>query len=77
MGTIGGNAANGDPGNDMPALMMALGATYVLTEPSGERRVAARDYYLGIYDTAASRTRSWPRSAFPRRRRAMASPMRS
>src|SRR5260370_19309242 len=30
LGTLGGNVANGDPGNDMPALMMALGATYVL-----------------------------------------------
>ena len=29
-GTIGGNVANGDPGNDMPALMMTLGATYQL-----------------------------------------------
>ena len=29
-GTIGGNVANGDPGNDMPALMMTLGATYRL-----------------------------------------------
>jgi carbon-monoxide dehydrogenase medium subunit len=53
LGTIGGNAANGDPGNDMPAVMMALGATYVLTGSSGERRVAARNYYLGIYETAA------------------------
>jgi carbon-monoxide dehydrogenase medium subunit len=53
MGTIGGNTANGDPGNDMPALMMALGATYVLRSAAGERRVAARDYYLGVYDTAA------------------------
>ena len=52
MGTIGGNAANGDPGNDMPALLMALGATYVLRSASGERRVAARDYYLGVYETA-------------------------
>ncbi len=52
MGTLGGNAANGDPGNDMPALMMALGATYVLSGPAGERQVAARDYYLGIYETA-------------------------
>ena len=53
MGTLGGNAANGDPGNDMPAVMMALGATYVLKGAGGERRVAARDYYRGIYDTAA------------------------
>src|SRR5271165_5762241 len=28
LGTIGGNVANGDPGNDMPAVMMCLGATY-------------------------------------------------
>ena len=47
VGTIGGNVANGDPGNDMPALMMALGATYVLRGPDGERRVPAREYYLG------------------------------
>ena len=53
MGTIGGNVANGDPGNDMPALMMTLDATYVLRSASGERRVAARDFYLGIYETAA------------------------
>ena len=53
IGTIGGNVANGDPGNDMPALMMALGATYVLRGASGERRVAARDYYQGAYETAA------------------------
>src|SRR6202042_2513161 len=53
VGTIGGNVANGDPGNDMPALMMALGASYVLNGASGERRVAARDYYLSTYETAA------------------------
>jgi aerobic carbon-monoxide dehydrogenase medium subunit len=53
VGTIGGNVANGDPGNDMPALMMALGASYVLRGASGERRVAARGYYLSPYETAA------------------------
>ena len=53
VGTIGGNVANGDPGNDMPALMMTLGATYVLRGASGERRIAARDYYLSPYETAA------------------------
>ncbi|MBO0752081.1 MAG: xanthine dehydrogenase family protein subunit M [Bradyrhizobiaceae bacterium] len=51
-GTIGGNVANGDPGNDMPALMQALGAHYVLSGTAGERRVAARDFYRGTYDTA-------------------------
>src|SRR5689334_2884172 len=34
-GTIGGNVANGDPGNDMPALMLVLGATYRLEGPAG------------------------------------------
>ena len=53
MGTIGGNAANGDPGNDMPALMMALDATFVLRSHGGERRVKAREFYHGAYDTAA------------------------
>jgi carbon-monoxide dehydrogenase medium subunit len=53
VGTIGGNVANGDPGNDMPALMMTLGATYVLRGASGERRIAAREYYLSPYETAA------------------------
>ena len=53
VGTIGGNVANGDPGNDMPALMMTLGATYVLRGATGERQVAARDYYLSTYETAA------------------------
>ena len=53
VGTLGGNVANGDPGNDMPALMMALGAVYVLSGKGGERRVAARSYYQGAYATAA------------------------
>lgn len=52
LGTLGGNAANGDPGNDMPAVMMALGASYELTGRAGKRSVAARDYYHGAYDTA-------------------------
>ena len=51
-GTIGGNVASGDPANDMPAVMQCLGADYVLRGPGGERRVAARDYYRGVYDTA-------------------------
>ena len=49
--TVGGNVANGDPGNDLPAIMMALGATYVLRGPTGERSVAARDFYKGVYTT--------------------------
>jgi carbon-monoxide dehydrogenase medium subunit len=50
-GTVGGNVANGDPGNDLPALMMTLGGEYVLQGSSGTRTVAARDFYLGAYFT--------------------------
>jgi len=51
-GTIGGNVANGDPGNDMPALMMALGASYRLEGPGGSREIAASEFYQGAYFTA-------------------------
>jgi carbon-monoxide dehydrogenase medium subunit len=51
-GTIGGNVANGDPGNDMPALMMVLGANYRLEGKSGGRDVAAAEFYQGAYFTA-------------------------
>ena len=52
VGTIGGNVANGDPGNDMPAVMMCLGASYHVTGQGGESRIAARDFYQGAYFTA-------------------------
>jgi carbon-monoxide dehydrogenase medium subunit len=52
VGTLGGNVANGDPGNDMPAVMLCLNATYQVMGKGGERRVAARDFYQGAYFTA-------------------------
>ena len=51
-GTIGGNVANGDPGNDMPALMMTLGATYRLEGAADAREVPAAEFYQGAYFTA-------------------------
>jgi aerobic carbon-monoxide dehydrogenase medium subunit len=51
-GTLGGNLANGDPGNDMPAVMIALDAAYRVRGPRGERDIPARDFYRGIYSTA-------------------------
>jgi aerobic carbon-monoxide dehydrogenase medium subunit len=51
-GTLGGNVANGDPGNDMPAVMVALDAKYQLKRPGEEREVAARDFYRGAFATA-------------------------
>jgi carbon-monoxide dehydrogenase medium subunit len=53
VGTLGGNVANGDPGNDMPAVMMCLGATYHVAGKQGERRIAAREFYQGAYFTAS------------------------
>ncbi len=52
LGTLGGNVANGDPGNDMPAVMMCLNATYQVMGKNGERRIAARQFYQGAYFTA-------------------------
>jgi carbon-monoxide dehydrogenase medium subunit len=52
VGTLGGNVAQGDPGNDMPAVMLCLGASYQIAGKAGERRIAAREFYQGIYSTA-------------------------
>ena len=52
VGTLGGNVANGDPGNDMPAVMLCLGASYHVAGNGGERRIAAREFYQGAYFTA-------------------------
>jgi carbon-monoxide dehydrogenase medium subunit len=51
-GTVGGNVANGDPGNDQPAIMIALGATLIVRGSKGERAVAANQFYKGFYATA-------------------------
>ncbi len=50
-GTLGGNVANGDPGNDMPALMQCLGAFYLVAGRGGAREIAARDFYQGAFFT--------------------------
>jgi len=52
MGTIGGNLANGDPGNDMPGLMQCLNASFHLEGPEGARSVMAREFYESAYMTA-------------------------
>lgn len=51
-GTIGGDIAHGDPGNDHPAIAMALDATFALQGPKGERQVKAVDFFHGTYMTA-------------------------
>ena len=52
-GTIGGDISHGDPGNDHPALMLALDASFVLQGPKGERVLKADGYFLGLYATQA------------------------
>ena len=64
MGTLGGNVANGDPGNDMPGLMQCLDATYTLLGPEGAREVRAREFYLGPYETARAETEILTEVAF-------------
>jgi carbon-monoxide dehydrogenase medium subunit len=52
MGTIGGSLAHADPGADLPAVMLATGATMVLTGKSGERRVPAEHFFVDVFQTA-------------------------
>jgi aerobic carbon-monoxide dehydrogenase medium subunit len=52
VGTLGGNVANGDPGNDMPAVMQCLDATYHVLGRAGQRKLKAREFYKGAYATA-------------------------
>ncbi|MGI9421312.1 MAG: FAD binding domain-containing protein, partial [Geminicoccaceae bacterium] len=51
-GTIGGSTALADPAAEMPALLLALEATIVTASQQGERAIAARDFFLGLYETA-------------------------
>jgi len=50
-GTLGGDISHGDPGNDHPALMLALDASFVLAGGQGERVVPADGFFLGTYMT--------------------------
>ncbi len=52
VGTVGGNVANGDPGNDMPGLMQCLDAVFSVHGPDGERDIPAREFYEAAYFTA-------------------------
>jgi carbon-monoxide dehydrogenase medium subunit len=52
MGTLGGNIANGDPGNDMPGLMQCLDASFTVVGQNGERVIPAREFYEAAYVTA-------------------------
>ena len=51
-GTIGGNVAHADPASDLPTVLLALRATFQVTGPSGERSIAADDFFIGLFITA-------------------------
>jgi aerobic carbon-monoxide dehydrogenase medium subunit len=53
-GTLGGSLAHADPASELPACMVALNATIIIRGPAGERRMAAGDFFTGIYETALS-----------------------
>lgn len=53
MGTIGGNLSHGDPGNDLPAVMMAMRARFHLKSGKGNRTVDAVSFYKDTFVTAA------------------------
>ena len=52
MATVGGNLAHGDPANDHPATMVALGAQVIATGPEGERVIPIEDFFVSLFATA-------------------------
>ncbi|MFQ5935243.1 MAG: FAD binding domain-containing protein [Acidiferrobacterales bacterium] len=50
--TVGGNLAHGDPGNDHPATMLALGAEVMATSAKGERTIPIDKFFTGLFTTA-------------------------
>jgi carbon-monoxide dehydrogenase medium subunit len=53
IGTLGGSLAHGDPAGDMPCVLLALGATMVVTGAGGATRtIAAEDFFTGLFETA-------------------------
>jgi aerobic carbon-monoxide dehydrogenase medium subunit len=51
-GTIGGSLAHGDPASDLPAVLLALGATVVAQGPAGRREIAAQDFHRSFFEVA-------------------------
>ncbi|MEX1169747.1 MAG: xanthine dehydrogenase family protein subunit M [Chloroflexota bacterium] len=68
-GTIGGSVAHADPASDWPAVLLATSATIVCRSQSGERLVAARDFFLDTFTTAIEPTEVLTEVRIPRRPR--------
>ena len=52
LATVGGNLAHGDPANDHPATMIALGAQVLANGPKGERVIPIEDFFVSLFTTA-------------------------
>ena len=51
-GTIGGSVSHADPASDQPTVLTALGATFNVTGPGGDRSIAAADFATGLLENA-------------------------
>jgi carbon-monoxide dehydrogenase medium subunit len=70
-GTIGGSAAHADPASEIPAVLLALDATFTAQGPSGTRTIEAEDFFVTTFTTALAETElltsvSVPSSSFDR-----------
>jgi len=64
-GTIGGNLCSNDPTNHLPPLIAAIGAELTIAGRGGERKVAAGDFFLGVYLTAVAQDELLTRISIP------------
>jgi aerobic carbon-monoxide dehydrogenase medium subunit len=55
-GTIGGNVSHADPASEVPAVLIATDAIVVAKSAQGERKIAAKDFFLGALQTALKAT---------------------
>jgi carbon-monoxide dehydrogenase medium subunit len=51
-GTVGGSVAHGDPASDLGTIMLTVDADLIVSGPSGERTIPARDFCTGMFTTA-------------------------
>jgi carbon-monoxide dehydrogenase medium subunit len=71
-GTIGGSVAHADPASDWPAVLLAMRATIVCRSQTGDRTIAARDFFLDTFQTALEPTEVLTEIRIPRRQRGAA-----
>jgi carbon-monoxide dehydrogenase medium subunit len=65
-GTLGGSVANSDPASDYPAAVLGLNATIV----TDQRKIAADDYFTGMFETALGENEILQSISFPKPNRA-------